>query len=110
MKRTSIIRKQIHGGLNMLDIDSFLLSLKAVWVNRLQNAEGKWSDIFKLNIRRTKLDADYMWKTSFRSVDDLRIITNIPKFYQEVLLAFNKAKYIKPFYLLNKHEVMEQPI
>ena len=75
----------------------------------MQNAEGKWSDIFKLNCR-TKLDADYIWKTSFRSIDDFPIIKTLPKFYQEVLLAFNKAKYIKPFYILNKHEVMEQPI
>ena len=75
----------------MLDIDSILLSLKAVWFNRLQNAECIWSDIFKLNIR-TKLDADYIEKT-FRSVDDFPIIKTLPKFYQEVLLAFNKAKY-----------------
>ena len=38
------------------------------------------------------------------------IIKTISNFYQEVLIAFNKAKYINPFYLLNKHDIIEQPI
>ena len=110
IKRTCIIQKKKQGGLDMVDIDSFLISLKAVWASRIQNAQGKWVDILKYYLQKSLLDFDYVWKTSFRTTDSFPIIKLLPEFYQDVILGFNKAKCIKPFNLLSKSEVMQLPI
>ena len=110
VKRKNIIRQKCKGGLNMLDIDNFFLSLKAAWATRLMYGEGKWSDVFKWYIGRTFMPFDYVWKLSFRKIENFPLLKMLPTFYQQILLAFNKCKLIKPFDLLNKHDIMQQPI
>ena len=53
---------------------------------------------------------DYIFKITVRSVKDFPILEVFPKFYQEVMIAFNKVKHIKPFHLLNNHELIQQPL
>ena len=99
-----------NGGLNMLDIDYFLMSLKAAWVEKIQFRKGKWADVFKYYITKMNIDIDYVWKTTFRNVDDCVIFKMLPYFYQEVLISFNKSRYIKPFERLNAHEIAQLPL
>ena len=40
-------KKKCEGGLNMIDIDSYIASLKVAWVGRIINAKRKWLDIPK---------------------------------------------------------------
>ena len=110
VKRKNIIRHRNEGGLSMVDIDSFLLSLKASWISRLRTTNGKWADIFYWYVKSTHLPQDYIWKLSCRKIDQFPILTKLPQFYQNVILAFNMCKSIKPFDLLNTHEVVQQPI
>ena len=110
IKRKSVIKKTIEGGLNMIDVDSFMLALKAAWVNRLQNSRGKWADVFKMYVQKMSCSVEYLWKMSFRKIENFPLLTVLPQFYQDVLLAFNKCKYIKPFELLSDHEILEQPL
>ena len=94
----------------MIDLDCFLQSLKAVWASRIQNCNSKWANTFKEYASKIFINPDYIWKTSFRTIESFPIIKLLPKFYQQVVIAFNKAKYIKPFRLLNKYEIMQQPL
>ena len=110
VKRKSINRKRKDGGLSMVDLEKYFMALKAAWVSRLQNTKGKWADIFKFYVNKTLLPLEYWWKTNFRKSDSFPIVTKLPAFYQDVILAFNNAKYITPQYLLNKHDIVQQPI
>ena len=94
----------------MVDIDSFLLSLKAAWVTRLIKHSGKWSSLFTLVNSELNLPNGYIWKTNFRTKESFPFIECFPKFYQDVIIAFNMSKTIKPFEHLNKHEIFEQVI
>ena len=42
--RTNVIHNKINGGLNMIDVESFITSMQVAWVKRLIYAEGKWAD------------------------------------------------------------------
>jgi hypothetical protein len=110
IKRSTLTNDKLNGGLRMVNIDSYLESLKAAWVPRINTLVGKWSDIFHWQIKQLKLPREYIWKTSFKKVQSFPIINVLSPFYQEVILSFNRAKFIKPFNKLNKHEIFEQPI
>ena len=110
VKRSHVIRKQIEGGLNMIDIDSYFSSLKAAWISRLINSRGKWSDMIHFYLKKISLPLEYLIKTSFRKIQNFPIIKTLPEFYQDIIITFNKIKTIKPFNSLNKHEIIQQPI
>ena len=110
MKRTNVIRKKEEGGLNMIDIDKYILSLQAAWVNKLIHQNGKWKELFRYYITQIGLDTEYIWKLSFRCSEHFPVIKTLPKFYQNIIVAFNKAKYIKPFKLLSTSEIASLPI
>ena len=48
--------------------------------------------------------------TSFTSASEFPVISNLPKFYQEVVLAFNSVKSVKPVKCISDYEMMTQPI
>ena len=110
IKRSTISKKLSEGGLNMIDIDCYIDSLKATWVPRFLNASGKWIDVLHHYMHRTGLSLEYVLKTNVRSVKELPILQLLPSFYREIILAFNKCKVVKQFKSLNKHEIIAQPI
>ena len=110
IKRSTVIREFKNGGINMLDIDMHFMSIKAGWVTKLLNYKGKWSTLFYHILAEMGLPRDYIWKMSFRSVETLPQIKWLPVFYQEIIVAFNKCKHIKPLNLANKYEMIEQPL
>ena len=110
VKRSSVINNVKIGGLNMIDVDVFVNAIKASWVPRLVKNNSKWSALFELNLQELGFPKGYIWKTSFRKIDEFPIIKKLPLFYQDVVVAFNNCKNIKPFHKLSKYEVIEQPI
>ena len=110
VKRSTIYNNKIDGGLKMVHLESFFLSLKAVWVKRLVYIPGKWSSILTMYLKKLNVDLNYVLKMNFRKIDAFPILKVIPLFYQDVILAFNKAKTIIPFENLNKHEISQLPI
>ena len=48
---------------------------------------------------------DYIWKMTLRDTDSFPVIKYLPNFYQEVIIAFNNVKYIKPFEWLSSSEI-----
>ena len=61
-------------------------------------------------IRQIGRDEHFIWKNSFHTTDAFSLINVLPPFYRKVIISFNKAKSIKPFKNLSKHEVIQQPI
>ena len=110
VKRSNVIKDIDKGGLGMLDINCYLESLKSIWITRLLSPNGKWSDVFQYYVCKIGLPADYLLKCNVRSVNEFPLLEVLPPFYQAIFLAFNKSKYIKPFKLMNKHEVVQEPI
>ena len=52
---------------------------------------------------------DYIWISKCRKVQSYPVIKYFLTFYQDAIISFNMAKSIKPFGILNKYEVVEQP-
>ena len=110
IKRSHVINETLEGGLNMIDVDSFLISLKAVWVPKLIAFEGKWTARFSLACARQKIPEHYIWKTTCRNIDKCQMLKNFPEFYQDVICAFNKAKHLKPLNRTSKYEIISEPL
>ena len=94
----------------MIDIESFFEYLKAAWVPRLLNSNGKWKDYFIMLLSKIGFNIDYILKTSFRTNDSFPVLNNLSPFYQSILLAFNKAKAVVPFDRLSVHEILQLPL
>ena len=68
IKRSVVTNKIDRGGLNMIDIDKFLLSLQAGWVKKITTHQGKWCDLFHMQLGQIGLDSNYIFKTTFRKI------------------------------------------
>ena len=55
IKRSIIVKDYTEGGLKMIDLKNFMLSLKSTWIRRLYEEERKWMSILKCNIDIKKL-------------------------------------------------------
>ena len=80
----------------MIYIDVFITSYNAARVPRIVNTKGKWLSRFHITAHELKVLSQYIWKMSFRKVESFAAIKVFTLFYQEVILSFNKAKYITP--------------
>ena len=103
--RRSLICDHIDGGINMIDIESFFLSLKATWIHRFLNGNGLWNHIpnYYMNILAP---LNVITKMSFERLQDISEINILPAFYQEILLSFCKSKNIDTFE--NKEQFFSQ--
>jgi len=100
------------GGLNFPDIESVLDSLKAAWISRLLDPD---KPCFCLNIanywyNKTGFDTRTIVKCNFRTLKDFPVIKKIPVFYQDIILAYNKCKTIKPILECNPYEIVTDVI
>ena len=105
-----MINDRLDGGLNMVDLDCFFLSLKAAWVPRILSIKGKWADLFNASLKRLGFTPNFIFKTTFKNAEYFPVIKSIPPFYQEVIMSFNRCKTITPFKDLNKSDVFQQTI
>ncbi len=76
----------------MLDIQSYFQALKASWVKRyLLSVEDEWSLFMRFYINYFGSN-NLLLHMNFDRLDTFPSLDNIPKFYQEMILAFNKSK------------------
>ncbi len=96
-------------GIGMIDIQSMFDAVKAAWVPRLVNAEKDdlWNIIAQYYLRYDQYD-NYILKCNFVCKNSFSWLYDIPAFYQEVLLSFNKAKSIDENSFYN--DIFQQPI
>ena len=110
VKRSSVVSDVKNGGIKMLDIDAFFMSLKAAWVTKLINCEGKWSSLFHMVNEKLYFPSNYIWKITVRNIEDFPVLKCFPLFYQDVVLAFNFSKYIKPLEFVNRYDALNEPL
>ena len=110
VKRSTIINNINRGGLNMVDIDSFLEALKASWVPRIINNQGKWRANFMQISQKLNISLNYLLNMTFKKIDSIPVISHMNPFCREVLTAYNKCKTIKEFKLLSTNEILQQPL
>ena len=68
IKKNTLIGKYHQGGLNIMDIESKIISLKISWLPRL-TADGKVSDLFDLYLRQSGLKINTILRMKFRDKD-----------------------------------------
>jgi hypothetical protein len=109
VKRNVLINKIDKGGIQFLDVQSLFESVKAAWVVRLLNAkeDDKWSIIAKYVLKYTEND-NLIFKLNVTSIRSIDIFKNMPMFYKEVLVAYNKSKCINKDTFCKT--ILDQPI
>ena len=110
IKRSVLSNSVINGGMNMVDIDSFLCALKASWITKLVNIKGNWKEVLYHHLHRLHMPINYITKMNFQNIENYPVLEKLPKFYQDVFIAFNQVKHVKPIHLMNKNELFEQTL
>ena len=110
VKRSTITKKLCEGGLNMIDIDCYLDSLKVAWITRFVNNQGKWLDVLQYYLHQIDFTLDYLLKINVRSIQGFPILEVLPTFYQSVFLTFNKCKTVKSLSHMSESEICQQPL
>jgi len=107
IKRNRIINSVEKGGLNMIDIASQVESLKAVWINRILQAEKdhKWASLPRLYLHQ--IGMDIITSLNF-TTEVFTELDKLPKFYREAIAAFSKAK--EPNCVKTIEDLLQQPI
>ena len=110
IKRRVLINTIENGGINMLDVKSHFESLKAAWIPRLihdnGNNMGHWTDL-PLHFLNKLGNSLFILETN---IIDLKTqnLPLIPKFYEEVITAFNRSKSTTEEEF--KSNLLQQPI
>lgn len=93
VKRNTIIEDKDKGGLNMVDLNSYFSSIKSVWIKRILNSSpsANWSYIAKHYLSELGNNNLFL-HMDFTSENAPTFVTNLPKFYYEVITAFNSSK------------------
>ena len=84
------------GGLKMVDLDSQFSAIKAAWIPRYLNDCKNlipWTFLAKLYLHKLGND-NAILKMNVDQTKLLPDLQSLPKFYQDILISFNKSKYI----------------
>ena len=110
VKRVKVIMSMEHGGLNMVDVQSYFEAIKANWINRLKNANPDndcWAQIPYRIFNCIGLDINHI-NYNFDSSVEFEALNDLPLFYKEVVQFYNKI------YVTNKdhflQNILTQPI
>ena len=101
-----------NGGIGFPDITSIFLSLKAAWVSRLLDTEKPCpcSNIANYWYNKIGFDVKTIVKCNFKTLKTFDVLQNISVFYQDIILAYNKCKTVRPMTECNTHEIVTDVI
>ena len=91
----------------MLDFEAQLESLKAAWIPRIYQQHNLINKIPEFYFKKLAPNIDILLKMSSFDGD---IFKSIPKFYFQVLKAFNKCKNRSNLDNMKHHEILQQVI
>ena len=106
IRRRSLICSMENGGLNMIDLNSFFLALKATWLHRL-SCNRTWTYLAKFYLNKIA-PSNILLKMNFEQFTEMPSIKMLPSFYQEVLLAY--CKYNIPILIKSKNSLYNEII
>ena len=109
IKRNVLIGDKNNGGINIVDVDSKIASLKSAWVSRIAaNSGERWTGIFRKQLRDIGFDINHILLMDFKGEKDFPVITNISTFYRECIKCYNSTKSITKN--IGEHEFFQQII
>ena len=94
IKRSTMISDIADGGLNLIDFDSKVKTLRAMWANRVLNDKADWTFFGKAYFSIFGPENLFL-NFNFTDCKQLPLIKTIPTFYQNTILSFNKSKEVK---------------
>ena len=109
IKRKSTVNTLEKGGLNMIDLKSQISTMRASWASRIVTApaDSLWSYLPKSYL--SIFGDDYLiLKTTIVNKTMFPSLKQIPEFYQDVVLSYNKSKIMSHEDFHNN--IMNQPI
>ena len=109
VKKSVIISQCSEGGLGFIDLQSKVWALKAAWIPKIIKNESL-NDIANLHLSNIGIDLLPMLRTNFKNTKTTPLIQNLPTFYQDVFIGFNKCKTLKPLSDLKPIEILSQVI
>ena len=110
VQRSNVIQGIGNGGLNMVHFETFTQAIKASWITKILSIKGKWSALFHSIAETLHLPVQYLLNMNFKGLKAFPAIARFPKFYQEVILNYNRCKTVKPIDIMSIHEIAEQQI
>ncbi len=109
VKRKVMNNDVTKGGLNMFDVESLFLSVKASWAVRYLKAKPDdiWCAVANFYYTVNN-DRELLFKLNCTNKKYFNVLRNIPTFYCDVYTAFNKSKCVtEEFFLKN---IFVQPL
>ena len=109
IKRSVLIGSLEQGGLKMIDIECFIMSLQAAWVTRLLR-EDECKNIF-INYYAGKLGLSVKYLFLSNITNDKHAnasFLTIPDFYRHVIYSFNQVKIMKNISRMNTYDLLTQ--
>ena len=105
IRRRSIICSQNNGGLNMIDIESYFLALKASWIGKIKDNQKPCSFLGNHFMKKIA-PLNLLCQMSFEDLKEMPCLTQIPLFYQQVLLGHCKSKTQPP--VTTRNDILNQ--
>ena len=93
VKRKKLIEKTSKGGLNMVDIQSYLDSLSATWITRIRESDpnvDQWAQLPNIFLKSINTN-DIGFVFNFDDTVVFKEVENIPSFYRRAVVCFNAA-------------------
>ena len=106
VKRNVLYNEVQHGGIYMIDIDSYITAIKAAWVNKFVQHPKYFNVLEECISKEIGLSITQMLKTNFRNLKSCITAAKLPIFYQDIFIAFNKCKSIKNLENMNDHDFL----
>ena len=106
IKRNTVIGKKEHGGLNIVDVESKVNSLKAAWVPRMTNTDSSWKLIAKSYANKLGFTIKELLNSNTYDIEE----KILPEFYRNILMSFNKCKKIKSNDKLSEYDALTETV
>ena len=110
IKRNTLIGNIADGGIGVIDIETQIKSLKAIWVSKLLKSKNTMYDIVKGYLNKMNVSPEYIVKTSEKNPDEFKLIEHLPMFYREIFSSFNESKKNLLIENLSMTDALLQPI
>ena len=110
IKRNTLIGDVKSGGIGVIDIETKLKSLKAIWVSKLFKNKCIMYDIVKGYLEKVNVTPEYIVKTNEKNPYDFKLIDVLPEFYREIFTSFNECKKTLLIENLSNIDILLQPI
>ena len=111
INRNCLISKIECGGINLVDVRSKIMALKATWISKwISNDKLAWKNIANHRLHKIGLNIDLVLKFTIKGIENLSCLKLLPIFYQDILLSYISCKSNKPIERMNSFDFFSMPI